>query len=349
MSSLSQRVAHNWLTARVQKQTPTQMAIEGLRLPISDARFERAMEMAAKYMGGTYRNGTIRLPYRYRDQTFPQEMTVLYRKLPCGYITNRPADGACVSFDIYPNMGGDPRRSKIYKSFPATLKNSKTQFGKFLGWLRIVGDAVRRYVAQAEAGQTPQFARIAMSRYRDHERDPEQSDSSYRKEKQQMADQIRDDAKIPYAMGDKKGGAFFESVAAYVDRQGINMFGPSPKQWQIMRAIEKRHKKYFDMRPRSRGIAQAQKDAEAQNKADAKVEKDPNKDQRLRVLDQLMSKNPSNSFIRSIRDQLAKGKHLSDKQLKAVRQILYKNRMRAEADQFREAAKRIAAEWLAKQ
>lgn len=338
MSDLSQRVAQQWLEAK----TPTQMQLDDLHLPVSDVRFERAMEMAAKYMGGRYQNGTIRFPYRFRDRSFPQELTVLYRKMPCGFLNGKPDGTPCVSFDVFPNVGGDPRRSKIYRSFPAGMANSKVQFGKFLGWLRIVGDAIRRYVAQAQAGQEPQFARIAM-------RDPEQSDASYRREKQQMADSIRNDAKIPYALGDTKGAAFFESVARYVERQGINMFGPSPKQWQVMRAIEQRHKKYFDMRPRSRGIEQARKDAEAQNKPDEKQEKDPNKDQRLRVLDQLMSKNPSNSFIRSIRDQLAKGKHLSENQLKAVRQILYKNRMRAEADQFRAAAKRVAAEWLAKQ
>ena len=338
MSTLPQRLARKWLLSK----TPTQMALDDLHLPVSDVRFERAMEMAAKYMGGKYRNGTIRFPYRFRDRTFPQELTVLYRKMPCGFLNGQSDGTPCVSFDVFPNVGGDPRRSKVYRSFPAGLKNSKTQFGKFLGWLRIVGDAVRRYVAQAQAGQDPQFARIAM-------RDPEQSDASYRQEKKLMADQIREDAKIPYALGDQKGGAFFDSVARYVDRQGIGMFGPSPKQWQVMRAIEKKHKKYFDMRPRSRGVAEARKDAEEQNKPDAKTEKDPNKDQKIRVLDQLMSRNPSNSFIRSIRDQLAKGKHLSENQLKAVRQTLYKNRMRAEADQFRAAAKRVAAEWLAKQ
>ena len=72
-------------------------------------------------------------------------------------------------------------------------------------------------------------------------------------------------------------------------------------------------------------------------------------DKQLAVLDALLAKMPSNSFAKSIRDQVAKGRPLSEKQLKAVRQMLYKSRMRSEADLFRQAAKRVAAAWLAKQ
>lgn len=57
---------------------------------------------------------------------------------------------------------------------------------------------------------------------------------------------------------------------------------------------------------------------------------------RLEVLDALLAKRP-NRFIQSIRDQLSRGRPLSENQLKAVRQTLYKNRMRSEADMFRNA------------
>jgi len=337
MTNLAKRIAREWL----RKKTPTQMQLDALRLPVSDVRFERAMEMAARYMGGKYRDGTIRLPYKFKDRTFPTEFTVLYRKLPCGFLTNQNDGQPCVTFDIIPNIGRDPRRSKVYKSFPADLKSSKMQFGKFLGWLRIVGDAVRRYVAQTQAGQDPQFAKLAMPSYRE----PEQSDSSYRREKDDMAESFRRSSEIPDALGDQWAARFFESVARYVDRQSIRMFGPSPKQWDVINKIHKKYKKYFDM-PLSRGIAQARKDAELRNKPDAKQEKDPNKDQRLRVMDQLLSRMPSNAFVKSLRDQAAKGRPLSEKQLKALRQILYKNRMRSEADLFRAAAKRVAARWV---
>jgi len=337
MTNLSKRSAREGL----RKKTPTQMQLDALRLPVSDARFERAMEMAARYMGGKYRDGTIRLPYHFKDRTFPTEFTVLYRKLPCGFLTNQNDGQPCVTFDIIPNIGRNPRRSKVYKSFPADLKSSKVQFGKFLGWLRIVGDAVRRYVAKAQAGQDPQFAKLAMPSYRE----PEQSNASYRKEKDQMAESFRNDAAIPYAFGDKWSGEFMESVARYVDRQSTNMFGPSQKQWDVARKIEKKYKKYFDMRPRSRGIAQAQKDAKEQNAP----KPDKGNDPRLKVMDQLLSRMPNNSFLKSLRDQVAKGRTLSPAQLKPIRQMLYKNRMRSEADMFRAAAKRVAAKWLAKQ
>jgi hypothetical protein len=179
-----------------------------------------------------------------------------------------------------------------------------------------------------------------------YQREPEQSDSSYRKEKSEMADSFRNDAAIPYAFGDDWSGRFMESVASFIDRQNINAFGPSQKQWDVAHKIEKKYKKYFDMRPRSRGIAQAQKDAKEQSKPEAKPD---NKDQRLQVMDQLLSRMPNNSFLKSLRDQVAKGRTLSEKQLKPIRQMLYKNRMRSEADMFRAAAKRVAAKWLAKQ
>ena len=58
---------------------------------------------------------------------------------------------------------------------------------------------------------------------------------------------------------------------------------------------------------------------------------------KLTVLDALLAKRPDR-FVQSIRDQVAKGRALSEPQLKVVRQILYKNRMRSEADIFRQAS-----------
>ena len=58
-----------------------------------------------------------------------------------------------------------------------------------------------------------------------------------------------------------------------------------------------------------------------------------NKEQ-LEVMDALVKARPG-SFIKSIRDQVARGVALSDKQKKAVRQNLYRARMKKEADLFR--------------
>jgi hypothetical protein len=143
-----------------------------MRLPVPDARFDRAMYMAARDMGGTYdRNtGTIFLPrdlVRPGDRSFPTELRVLYRKFPCGMLLRNPKPGdpvssmPCVSFDVIPNVPGDPRRSRIYQSFQGEAATSKTLFGKFLGWLKIISKAVKRYRQQVGQGRAPQFGRLA--------------------------------------------------------------------------------------------------------------------------------------------------------------------------------------------
>ena len=55
------------------------------------------------------------------------------------------------------------------------------------------------------------------------------------------------------------------------------------------------------------------------------------------ALNALLMKRPNDKFIKSLRDQVQRGRKLSEKQLKAVRQNLYRNRMRGEADLFRAA------------
>lgn len=58
---------------------------------------------------------------------------------------------------------------------------------------------------------------------------------------------------------------------------------------------------------------------------------------KLRILDKLLARRPDH-FIQSIRDQAARGRTLSEAQLKAVRLILYRNSMKSEADTFRVAS-----------
>ena len=70
-------------------------------------------------------------------------------------------------------------------------------------------------------------------------------------------------------------------------------------------------------------------------------------DARLSILDTLLSRRPGDRFIQSIRDQVARGRSLSEKQLKAIRRNLYQNRMRDEADMFRAASShRVAAQYV---
>jgi hypothetical protein len=156
------------------REGPTEFGLRQLRLPVSEARFDAAMGMAARDMGGTYHpaTATIKLPAgvaRPGDATFPTELRVLYRKFPCGALMPNPDTGSpvaampCVSFDVVPNVAGDPRRSKVFQSFQGDAASSKVMFGKFLGWLKIVSRAVKRYVKNQEAQRAVPFAQIVAS------------------------------------------------------------------------------------------------------------------------------------------------------------------------------------------
>lgn len=175
MNALAQRVARRWIAKQwsmpPQGRTPTQMQLDEINLPVSEERFARAMDMAARYMGGSFdaMSGMIRLPpeiVRPGDRTFPNQIQVLYRKFPCGMVMpgavrERPEAGhPCVSFDVIPKVVGDPRRSKVFQSFAGPASQAKTLFGKFLGWLKIVGKAVRRY-AETPAQDAPSPLRVA--------------------------------------------------------------------------------------------------------------------------------------------------------------------------------------------
>ena len=58
----------------------------------------------------------------------------------------------------------------------------------------------------------------------------------------------------------------------------------------------------------------------------------------LEILDTLIARNPGLRMLPAFKRDLESGKGLTENQLKAIRQTLYKNRMRSEADMFRMAA-----------
>jgi hypothetical protein len=177
MNEMAQRVARQWrqLQQEGRRVTPTEFAVRQLRLPVSDARFDRVMQMAARDMGGTYHpaTSTIKLPPQFAragDRSFPTELLGLYRKFPCGALmktpgTNEPVSDVaslpCVSFDLIPNVPGDPRRSRIYKSFQGDVTQSKRLMNQFVGWLKIISKAVKRYVRNSEQGRAVPFGRVA--------------------------------------------------------------------------------------------------------------------------------------------------------------------------------------------
>jgi len=142
-----------------------------LRLPVSEARFDRAMMLVARDMGGTYNKHTsvIMLPKELTEGgKMPfTELGVTYRKFPCGFIiknvqSDNPTAGLpCVSFDVLPNVGSDPRRSKFYRSFQGEAATSKRLFNQFVAWLAILSRAVKRFRQQVEAGKPATFPRVA--------------------------------------------------------------------------------------------------------------------------------------------------------------------------------------------
>lgn len=142
-----QKVAAAWLS----RQTPTQFALDQLRLPVTQEQFDHAMTLAAKRVGGQYdkHKGMIYLPWIPNgDPTFPTHLNVLYRKFPCGFLQKQLDDTAgmpCVSFDIIPYVGRNPRRSRAYKSINGDASESKLLFVKFLKWMKIILDAFLVY------------------------------------------------------------------------------------------------------------------------------------------------------------------------------------------------------------
>lgn len=169
------RIARSWierhLSPQERKVTPTEFQLRDLKLPVSEVRFERAMVLVARNMGGTYNKHTssIMLPKDLaQGGRLPfTELGVLYRKFPCGMIIKDVSQGngaagyPCVSFDVIPNIGGDPRRSRFYKTFQGEAGTSKRLFNQFVGWLAILSKAVKRYRQQVEAGKPANFGRVA--------------------------------------------------------------------------------------------------------------------------------------------------------------------------------------------
>lgn len=160
MTPSVQKVATKWWdkyardlrSARLQKKTPTQMAVDDLNLPVPDARFDRAMSMLAQYLGGRFDRGNsvIILPWKSHNKSFPTKLTVLYRKFPCGFLHktfNGESRRPCVSFDLIPNTP-NPQKSRAYRSFNGPIKDSKKLFNEFLLWTKVVADSLKAYAAR---------------------------------------------------------------------------------------------------------------------------------------------------------------------------------------------------------
>jgi len=161
MRELVQRVARTWLVQLPGRAAPVlRPRVPPVRPSISEAQFERAMELIAQAMGGRYiaATSTIKLPRigKPGDDSFPTELQVLYRRFPRGMLLPEadPNDPAThqpyVSFDELPNTPGDPRQSRIYRTFTGEAAASGILFRKFLGWLKILTNAVNRYAREAE-------------------------------------------------------------------------------------------------------------------------------------------------------------------------------------------------------
>lgn len=127
----------------------------------------------------------------------------------------------------------------------------------------------------------------------------------------------------------KKPGEFTKSLTSQVERG----FALSQKQRDIV----------VRMLADARMIEAVQHfDWTAYNKLKSAVQ--PNKNNpHLDALDSLLRRKQDN-FVQSLRDQVARGRRLTENQAKVLRSIFYRNSMKAEAELFREAsAARVAS------
>ena len=139
------------MNPRLKKKTPTQMGLDDLKLPVSDDRFDRAVALFARHVGGRFdrSSGIVHLPWKKNgDKTFPTKIQVMYRKFPCGFLHKKftPSSGLpCVSFDIIPLGVSNPSKSRMFRSFQGPASDAKRLFNLYLLWLKKVADALKLY------------------------------------------------------------------------------------------------------------------------------------------------------------------------------------------------------------
>jgi hypothetical protein len=125
------------------------------------------------------------------------------------------------------------------------------------------------------------------------------------------------------ALSAKKPGDFVQSVTSQVARG----FKLSDRQIEVVVRML-----------RTNGLTEEIKHFDRDAYAKIKSPVQPiGRSPQLDALDNLLRRKPD-SFVQSLRDQIAKGRSLSEAQLKALRAILYRNVMRSEAELFRQAA-----------
>lgn len=98
-------------------------------MEVPEMRFQEAMAKFARSLGGTYRDGRIRL------RVAPNELTVLYQKW-------YDQGGPRVAFMVFPTKEGN--RSKMYRVFESPVKGSKRVFNQFIAWLGTIGSAIQQ-------------------------------------------------------------------------------------------------------------------------------------------------------------------------------------------------------------
>ena len=124
---------------------------------------------------------------------------------------------------------------------------------------------------------------------------------------------------------------------------GITYAGMSLLPWYFGKSNDPKHvafvEKYWEGWQRERsGIAPGlPRKSPATSAAPAAPASATERARQVEILQVLLNKRPDR-FLQSLHDQIARGRTLSEKQLKAIRQNLYRNRMRDEADHFRSAA-----------
>ncbi len=94
---------------------------------VRDSVFQRVVAAFAHGLGGTTRDGVVRIPYA------PHEFTVLYNKW-------YDPEGPMVAFMVFPAKKGN--RSKMYRAFTGPVQDSKRLMLQFAAWLNMIKAAI---------------------------------------------------------------------------------------------------------------------------------------------------------------------------------------------------------------
>lgn len=201
---------------------------------------------------------------------------------------------------------------------------------------------VRRPALAVEREVSSDGKQRVASFLRHRDRDDREPDHLHQKLKDAEADAIRRMALAAQLLGDARGADALRSIARMIDGQSTRAYGvemiKSPKLRAWYNDLHRKYNQYT--KP---GALEALRKSQESKKTVVPSGSKYSPEQ-MQALQALVTKRPGDGFLKSLLDQAMKGRTLTEAQLKALRQNLYRNNMRDKADLFRAA--HLASRWL---